>query len=113
MSLKFRLSGLAETFVDKVICPKCGHDGGDLGDEGFKTELTKVTFDGIVVVMQCRCCKLAFVPSNQKLGIIDYQKLRKAVEKDSQNTGQVALSGIKEVRIEVEKLNAQFSHRIH
>ena len=34
MPLKFRLAGLAETFVDNVRCPKCGHDGGDGGDEG-------------------------------------------------------------------------------
>ena len=47
MALKFRLKGLAETFIDEISCPGCGLAGAD--DQNFATELTKVTFDGIIV----------------------------------------------------------------
>ena len=66
MALKFRLKGLAETFVDAITCPCCGVMGVD--DQHFTTELTKVTYQGIIVVVQCRDCKEIFVPNSQKLG---------------------------------------------
>lgn len=113
MPLKFRLSGLAETFIEEIRCPKCGHDGGEGGDQGFKTELTRVTLDGIIVVIQCQCCGHIFVPEGQKRGVIDAKKLRLAVEKDSSNTGQPILSGINAVKLEVERLNAQQQEQIH
>ena len=113
MSLKFRLKGLAETFIDKITCPKCGHDGGEEGDKGFYTELTKVTYDGIVVVVRCGVCDLIFVPTNQRHGIINNQKLRAAVERDSSNTGQPILQSMKDVQLDVEKLNAQRQRNFH
>jgi hypothetical protein len=113
MPLKFRLSGLAETFVDEIRCPRCGHDGGEGGDQGFQTDLTRVTFDGIIVVIRCDCCGHVFLPDGQKHGIIDSQRLREAVEKDSTNTGQPVFSDMKAVRLEVERLNAEKGEKIH
>ncbi len=113
MLLKFRLHGLAETFVEQLKCPACGHDGGEEGEDGFRTDLTKVTFDGIVVVIQCELCGYVFMPEQQKLGVINPQKLRKAVEKDSVNTGQPILPGLQAVRLEVERINAEKGLKIH
>ena len=113
MPLKFRLRGLAETFVEEIRCPCCGHDGGDEGDHGFRTEFTRVTFDGIIVVIQCEPCGNVFVPNGQKLGVINSSKLRSAVEKDSGNTGQPVFYGLDQVRLEVERLNAERGSKIH
>ena len=113
MPLKFRLRGLAETFVDDICCPICGHDGGDEGDQGFLTEHTRVTFSGIVVVIECEGCDHVFVPEGQKRGIINSERLRSAVETDSVNTGQPVLSGVQAVRLEVERLNAERVSKIH
>lgn len=113
MPLKFRLRGLAETFVDDIRCPCCGHDGGDEGDQGFVTEFTRVTFDGIIVVIQCEPCGNIFVPTEQKLGVINSTRLRDAVEKDSGNTGQPIYANMEQVRLEVERLNAEKGSKIH
>ena len=113
MSLKFRLKGLAETFIDDIRCPCCGHDGEEDGDQGFRTELTRVTFEGIVVVIFCEVCSYVFVPVGQRFGIINPQKLRLAVEKDSVNTGQPVYQGMKEVVLEVERLNAEREESVH
>lgn len=113
MPIKFRLKGLAETFVEKLHCPDCGHDGGEEGDQAFRTDLSRVTFDGIIVVIQCGVCGHIFVPDGQKLGVINSQRLRTAVEKDSENTGLPIYPGIRDVRLEVEKLNAQKHHGSH
>ncbi len=107
MPLKFRLKGRAETFVDQIRCPCCGHDGGDDGDQGFKTELTRVTFDGIIVVIQCCVCGWVFVPDGQRHGVINSEKLRHAVERDSVTTGQPILPYRDDVHLEVERLNAE------
>ena len=112
MPLKFRLRGLAETFVDEISCPCCGHDGGEDGEQGFVTEHTRVTFDGIVVVIQCDHCDHVFIPDGQRLGIIDPRKLRSAVEKDSLNTGVPIFADVKTVRLEVERLNAVLKKEI-
>lgn len=112
MPLKFRLKGLAETFVDKITCPGCGHDGGEDGDQGFHTELTRVTFDGIVVVIQCSICSAVFVPNGQRNGVINAQKLRTAVERDSVSTGQPILSSRQAVILEVERLNAERHNKV-
>ena len=113
MPLKFRLRGLAETFVDHVQCPKCGHSGGANGDEGFETGHTKVTFDGIVVVVECKMCGYIFVPETQRLGVLNPRKLRQAVEKDSQNTGLPIVESISAVRLDVERINATRGNNIH
>lgn len=104
MALKFRLKGLAETFVDSITCPCCGVVGAD--DQNFTTELTKVTYQGIIVVVQCRECKEIFVPPTQRLGVIDNIALRGAVEKDSCDSGEAILNGINAVKLSAEKLNA-------
>ena len=112
MPLKFRLKGLAETFVDSLKCPKCGHEGGDEGDKGFLTDLTRVTYDGIVVVVKCQMCNQIFVPENQRHGIINSQRLRAAVEKDSVNTGQPIYADTKAVIVDVERLNASKDNKL-
>ena len=111
MALKFRLRGLAETFIDTIECPTCGVAGND--DENFSTEFSKVTLDGIVVVVQCKCCNEIFVPSAQRLGIISIEKLKEAVSKDSEETGEPVIPNLSTVRLSVEKLNAQRKGDIH
>ena len=113
MPLKFRLKGLAETFVNKVSCPKCRHDGGEDGDQGFATEHSKVTYKGIVAVIRCEKCEHIFVPKNQRLGIVNVQRLRSAVENDSKNTGQAIFSSVSDVELEVERLNATREQKLH
>lgn len=112
MPLKFRLKGLAETFVDQIRCPTCGHDGGEEGDNGFTTELTRVTFDGIIVVIQCTICGEVFVPDGQRHGVINSEKLRLAVEKDSVMTGLPVLPTREAVKLEVERLNAERDNKM-
>jgi len=111
MALKFRLKGLAETFIEYIRCPNCSCVGTD--DEHFTTELTKVTFEGIIVVMQCKSCHEIFVPDTQRLGIISPGALRNAVEKDSEETGEPIHPGLKSVRLNAEKLNAQRKGELH
>ena len=111
MALKFRLKGLAETFIDSITCPACGVSGKD--DELFSTELTKVTFDGIVVVVQCRGCGEIFVPDTQRFGILNPTELKRAVEKDVRDTGEAPLLDVRAVRLNVEKLNAERKNGMH
>jgi hypothetical protein len=111
MALKFRLRGLAETFVDSITCPGCGVTGSD--DEHFSTEHTKVTYEGIIVVVQCRTCSEIFVPNTQRLGILDSAALKVAVLKDSQDSGEAVMPGIEAVRLSAEKLNAQRKGSLH
>lgn len=113
MALKFRLKGLAETFIDRIACPRCRHDGGQEGDQGFKTDHTRVTFDGIVIVIECEHCGQIFIPSGQKLGIIDSQRLRDAVEKDSTKTGLPVFESVDSVTLDVERLNAVKNCDVH
>ena len=112
MPLKFRLKGLAETFVDAIRCPCCGHDGGDDGDQGFYTELTRVTFDGIVVVIQCGVCGHVFLPDGQRHGVLDSQKLRHAAQKDSVTTGHPLYANREAVKLEVERINAERNDKV-
>jgi rubredoxin len=112
MSLKFRLRGLAETFVDSLVCPECGHEPSS-DSESFKTEHTKVTLSGIVVVVQCSCCSHVYVPQEQKFGIINTHRLQAAVERDCENTGQQVYINKNCVELEVEKLNARRSCKMH
>lgn len=104
MALKFRLRGLAETFVDAIACPCCGTTGTD--DQNFSTEYTKVTYEGIIIVVQCRACNEIFVPTAQRLGVLDSGALRVAVEKDSVDSGEAVMSGMQAVRLNAERLNA-------
>ncbi len=103
MALKFRLRGLAETFVENITCPHCGVSGSD--DNDFLTDLSKVTFMGIVIVAQCKSCGEIFVPENQHLGIVDYHALKDAVIKDSDETGDAIYKDISNVKLSAEKLN--------
>ena len=107
MPLKFRLNGLAETFVEDLVCPRCDYDGGEAKDEGFDTTCTRVTFGGIVVVCECFACAHVFLPKNQKIGIINSRKLRGAVEKDSIDSGEPYAETIEDVRLSIELLNAE------
>jgi hypothetical protein len=111
MALKFRLKGLAETFIDHITCPHCGVAGND--DQHFSTELTRVTFDGIIVVVQCKSCSEIFVPDTQRLGVLDPNELKRAVEKDCMETGEPLMPNIKAVRLNAEKLNAQRKGSMH
>ena len=113
MSLKFRLKGLAETFIDSIVCPACKHDGGEEKDEGFSTELTRVTFDGIIVVVECQHCNTVFVPSEQRHGIINSGKLRRAVEADSVQSGEPVYNSRQSVELDVEKMNALRNNEVH
>ena len=111
MALKFRLRGLAETFIDHITCPGCGTIGND--DQHFQTEHTKVTFDGIIVVVECRACGEIFVPDTQRLGVLNPDELRKAVEKDSEETGEPVVPNINAVRLNVERMNALRKGDLH
>jgi hypothetical protein len=111
MALKFRVKGLAETFIDSITCPGCGAAGYD--DQNFKTEFTRVTLEGIIVVAQCKACSEIFVPSAQRLGVVNYSALCSAVEKDSADSGNPILSGLDAVRLSAEKLNAERKGAMH
>lgn len=111
MALKFRLKGLAETFIDCITCPGCGFRGND--DSHFTTDHTRVTFDGIIVVLQCAGCGEIFVPTEQRLGIISPGELRSAVYKDSRDTGEPILENVGAVRLAVEKINANRKGDLH
>ncbi len=105
MSLKFRLKGLAETFIDQVCCPACGHKGKD--DQFFSTEMTRVTFDGIVVIAQCKICSEIFIPNNQRMGVISQKALKEAVERDLKITGETDFSTYQQAALAVGKINAE------
>ncbi len=111
MALKFRLKGLAETFIDEITCPCCGTKGND--DQYFTTELTKVTLEGIIVVVQCRSCAEIFVPETQRLGVLNPAELRIAVEKDSFDTGEPMIPNYRAVKLSAERLNAQRKGDLH
>ena len=111
MSLKFRLRGLAETFVEGICCPKCDADSGQ--DDGFSTEFTKVTFEGIVVVAHCHNCDEVFVPNGQKLGVLDPRALRDAVKRDSMETGEGMLVNYDSVCFTIERMNAVRRGAVH
>ena len=111
MALKFRLRGLAETFIDEITCPCCRETGND--DQSFTTELTKVTFDGIIVVVQCKACAEIFVPQSQRLGVLNPEALRQAVEKDCNETGEPLLPNFNAVKFSAERLNALRKGDVH
>lgn len=110
MGLKFRLKGLAETFIDTIQCPKCGFCGSN--EDSFTTELTKVTYDGIVVIVECKYCSNVFVPDTQRLGIVSIEALNSAVEADKISTGDHCRS-LAMVRLEAEKMNVLKNGELH
>lgn len=111
MPLKFRLKGLAETFVDEITCPGCGVEGND--DQNFSTEYTKVTYEGIVVMVECRACGEIFVPNTQRLGIINPSALKTAVERDAEESGEAIHPTLSAVKLTAEKLNASKRGDLH
>ena len=111
MALKFRVKGMAETFLESITCPQCGISGPD--DQHFAPEFTKVTLEGIVVVVQCKACSEIFVPASQRLGVLSYSALHTAVEKDSADSGNPVLAGLEAVRLSAEKLNAERKGSLH
>jgi C4-type Zn-finger protein len=111
VAIKFRLKGLAETFLEEITCPCCGNSGSD--DQQFVTELTKVTYAGIIIIVQCRLCAEIFVPTTQRLGILNPKKLREAVQKDSRETGDPIIPDISAVKLTVEHLNAMRKGDLH
>ena len=113
MPFKFRLQGLAETFIDNISCPCCQNAGGESGEEGFRTDMTRVTLGGIIVVVQCEVCSHFFVPKDQRCGIINGPKLREAVEQDSVQTGEPVCHSRDSVLLDVEKLNAMMNNSLH
>ena len=46
------------------------------------------------------------MPVTQRLGVLDNEALRGAVEKDSTDSGEAIMSGIAAVKLSAEKLNA-------
>ena len=111
MGLKFRLRGLAETFVDEIECPCCRAKGSD--EDAFNTDFTRVSFEGIIVVAQCRACRQIFVPRAQRLGILNPGGLREAVLKDSEETGEPVYTGFEAVSFSAERLNALRRGELH
>ena len=104
MGLKFRLRGLAETLIDYIQCPHCGADGVD--DTAFSTEQIRVTYEGIAVIFQCRCCGEIFVPETLKLDVASPDELKNAVERDAKETGQTLYPTLESVVLSAEHLNA-------
>ena len=111
MALKFRLRGLAETFIDELDCPGCGCKSTE--DDHFHTELTRVTFEGIVVVAQCLACGEIFVPEEQRRGVLDPNALQAAVSSDARETGEPLLPNFQAVQLNAEKLNALRKGELH
>lgn len=111
MGLKFRLRDLAETFIDEIVCPECAQRGVD--EEMFATEHTRVTFEGIIVVVQCQSCQTIFVPNSQRLGVLNPRALREAVERDSQDHGEPLFPDFHAVKISAERMNASRKGDLH
>lgn len=111
MALRFRLKGLAETYIEEVTCPCCGCHGTD--EKLFATEHTKVTYEGIVVVLQCKNCEEIFIPQDQHLGVINQDELMNAVAEDHTKTGEPLYSDLRSVVFETERLNASMKGMIH
>lgn len=111
MALKFRLKGLAETFIDHIECPGCRICEAD--DKNFTTDFTRVTPEGIIVVVQCRVCAEIFVPKSQRLGVLDPRELKKAVEQDSVETGEPQMDNLHAVKLHAERMNAVRRGEVH
>ena len=111
MAIKFRLRGLAETLIEQITCPKCGFESCE--DDGFHTDETRVTFEGIVVVVSCKTCHELFVPKAQSLGIVDAGALKEAVIQDSVETGEPLYQQLGDVELAVEFKNADRNDQLH
>ena len=111
MALRFRLRGLAETYIEEVDCPCCGCRGED--DQMFSAQHTKVTYEGIIVVLQCKNCDEIFIPENQKMGINNPRELKDAVSEDHEKTGEPIYTDLRSVLTDTEMLNASRKGMIH
>ena len=111
MALKFRLKGLAETFIDFLNCPCCGYSS-DIEDD-FATDLTKITPEGIIVVAECRFCGEIFVPEAQQLGVLNPRLLSIAIENEKKINNSNILDGFKAVQFNAEQLNAVKKDLLH
>ena len=112
MPLTLRLRGLAETFVEELCCPNCGTGEDPSAEENFDASLTIVTVDGIVAVLECRSCKHAFVPENQRRGIISSGKLRDSIAAEQLREGKDPVRTMHEAYLIAEMRNAKKVNKI-
>ncbi len=111
MALRFKLRRVAETYIENIECPNCGWSSDDI--EGFTTELTRVTFEGIVVVCRCAKCGEIFLPCNQRIGVISFKRLKEIILRDARIRGVAIYRNIRDVMSYVEFLNASRRGEIH
>lgn len=104
MALKFRLRGLAETFIDELTCPNCRYCSDSEND--FKTDDTKITESGIIIVAECNFCGEIFVPENQKVGVINPKLLSSALVTESVVKKLPPLKSFNDVKLKIEQMNA-------
>jgi hypothetical protein len=64
-------------------------------------------------VVQCKSCAEIFVPDTQRLGVLNPDELKKAVQKDSVDTGEAVMHGVEAVKLNAEKLNAMRKGELH
>lgn len=110
VGLKFRLRGLAQTFLTRIVCPGCKYRSSE--PEGFGTDGSRVTFIGIVVVAECKCCGEFFVPDGQRFEVLDAPKLIELVKKDWVVTGGPEHRTVWDVELHTERLNAERRGRL-
>ncbi|MEM4379949.1 MAG: hypothetical protein QXL01_04600 [Thermoplasmatales archaeon] len=111
MALRFKLRRVAETYVEEIECPCCGHYSEDI--DGFTTELTRVTFQGIIVVCRCNVCGEIFLPFNQRVGVISFKNLKDLILRDARRRGVAIYRNLDDVLDYVNYLNAVRRGEIH
>ncbi|MCS6961345.1 MAG: hypothetical protein NZT61_02425 [Deltaproteobacteria bacterium] len=111
MALRFKLKRIAETYIDYIECPSCGHYSEEI--DKFTTELTRVTFEGIVVVCRCGICGEIFLPRNQRIGVISFKNLRDLILRDARKRAVAIYRNIEDVKIYANYLNAVRRGEIH
>ncbi|MCS6894465.1 MAG: hypothetical protein NZO16_07885 [Deltaproteobacteria bacterium] len=111
MALRFKLRRVAETYIDYIECPNCGYSSEEI--DKFTTELTRVTFEGIVVVCRCGICGEIFLPANQRVGVISFKNLKELILRDSRKRGVAIYRNVRDVKIYVDYLNAVRRGEIH
>jgi hypothetical protein len=111
MALKFKLRRVAETYLEFIQCPSCGTYSEDI--DHFTSELTRVTFEGVVVVCRCTICGEIFIPPNQRIGVISFKNLKDLILRDARRRGSKIFRNIEDVKNYVEYLNAVRRGAIH